>query len=77
MKIIFVKQYTNASHDDDSRFFVLGVDAYGDKVARDYGLFTLPKYVKKFMAKHECKPFDTEETNPYGIRSFIYLKEGR
>lgn len=76
MKILWVKQYTNADFYDESRFFVMGLDSYGDKVAREYGLYSLPKYVKRFMATHECEPFDTEATDPvHGIRSFIYRRK--
>ena len=73
MKILWVKQYTNAEFNDEQRFIVAGRDGYGDKVYRSYGLYDLPKYAKRFMATHECEPFDTEETDPvYGVRSFIY-----
>lgn len=54
-KITAVNQSLDASHNPETVIYVIGIDEWGDRIVREYSIYNLPKYVKKFMATHRCE----------------------
>ena len=72
-KIIFVKEfYVN---EELKEIIVRYTDNFGKATAK-YNPICIPKYVSKFMEKHNKKLFTSEyEKEKFGIMTYIYRKE--
>ena len=72
-KIIFVKEfYVN---EELKEIIVRYADNFGKATAK-YNPICIPKYVSKFMEKHNKKLFTSEyEKEKFGIMTYIYRKE--
>lgn len=72
-KIIFVKEFY--VKDELKEIIVRYIDDLGKATAR-YNPICIPKYVSKFMERHNRELFTTEyDKNAFDIVTYIYRKE--